>query len=94
MNINELRSYKFLDMALFDFIATFIFTILFHYWMWKRHLEMKEPEKRPYYLYFISLLYIFLAFIFISTIIHWIFSTPTVLGYYLGFNDKPKPLIF
>ena len=85
--ITELRKFKILNMAIFDFIATFVCVFIIHYYMWTHPIYMKDPTKRTYVQYFTSLIFLFVTFIGIGVIMHYIFNIQSGLSAYLGFND-------
>jgi hypothetical protein len=71
--INQLRRPKFFNMAIFDFLMTFLVAIL----IWK-YFDYKSYSE---------LFLIFLFLIIIAIVVHWITNTPTMLNYYLGINS-------
>lgn len=87
--MNGLRDFKILNMAVFDFVATFIIVLIVHTIMWRNPLNMKNPNKRTYIQYIFSLILLFITFIGIGVIVHRIFNIESGLSEYLGFNDKP-----
>jgi fatty-acid desaturase len=89
MNIETLRSFRIWNMAIFDYVATFIGAFIVHTIMWKNPLNMKNKDNRTPLQYIISLLFIFITFIGIGTIFHRLFSIQSGLSFYLGFNDNP-----
>lgn len=89
MDIKYLRKFKIFNMAIFDFIATFVGVFILHYYMWSNPLDIKEPNKRTYIQYFTSLLLLFVAFIGIGVLLHYLFGIKSGLSAYLGFNDIP-----
>ena len=58
----NLRKYKIANMAVFDFIATFIFVFFIHLYMWKNPINI-EKDNRTYIQYFMSLIFLFISFI-------------------------------
>ena len=87
MNIEDLRKYRFYNMAIFDVVATFALAFVVHYILWSYPLEMKDKSKRTYLQYFVSLVLIFLMFIALGVIFHRIFKIQSALSGYIGFND-------
>jgi hypothetical protein len=84
----NLRKYKIANMAVFDFIVTFIFVFFIHLYMWKNPLDIKK-DNRTYMQYFISLILLFISFIGLAIIFHYIFGIKSALSAYLGFNNMP-----
>lgn len=84
----NLRKYKIANMTIFDFVVTFIFVFFIHLYMWKNPLDIKK-DNRTYMQYFISLLLLFISFIGLAIIIHYIFGIKSALSAYLGFNSMP-----
>lgn len=84
-----IRDYRLYNMAIIDHVMTIIGVYLIHLLMWKYPLNMKNPEKRTWSQYFISLLLIYVTFIGLGVISHRIFNIQSGLSAYLGFNDIP-----
>jgi len=84
----NLRKYKIANMAVFDFVATFIFVFFIHLYMWKNPINI-EKDNRTYIQYFMSLIFLFISFIGLAVIIHYIFGIKSALSAYLGFNSMP-----
>lgn len=74
--INILRTPKIFNIAIFDCLATILFGLI----IGKYILNIKNT--------FIMIIWIIALFIF-GIIIHYLFGIKTMLGYYLGINDKP-----
>lgn len=90
MNINSLRKHRILNMAIFDYVATFIIVFILHYYMWKNPLKMKEPEKRTYTQYILSLVLLCITFVGLGTLAHYFAGIQSALSAYLGFNEMPS----
>jgi uncharacterized membrane protein len=88
MDINKLREPKFMDMAIFDLVGTFVVAFIIHIIMWKNYKGVNAGA-RTITQYIISLLFIFVTFVGIGIIFHSIFGVSSALSFYLGFNDKP-----
>lgn len=84
-----LRDFKIFNMAVFDYIVTFIIVLIIHTIMWKNPLNMKNQNKRSWIQYVYSLLLLFITFIGIGVMIHRIFNIESGLSAHLGFNDNP-----
>lgn len=89
VTINELRRPKFLNMAVFDLSATFLFSMIVHSLLWFYPHEMKNKEKRTYLQYTLSAILIYIMFLAIGVIFHRIFRVQSAFSGYLGFNDMP-----
>ena len=89
VTINDLRKPKFLNMALFDLTATFLFSMIIHSMLWFYPLDMKNKGKRTRLQYISSVILIFLMFLGIGVIFHRIFGIQSAFSGYLGFNDMP-----
>jgi len=85
--IEYLRQYRFLKMAIFDLVVTFIFALIVHSLLWTYPLEMKDKEQRTWIQYLFSLFLIFVTFLGLGIISHRIFGIKSTLSAYLGFND-------
>ena len=88
--VSDLRKFKIFNMAIFDFVATFICVFIIHYYMWSNPIHMKDPTKRTYLQYFTSLTFLFITFIGFGVILHYLFNIQSGLSAYLGFNDEPN----
>ena len=87
----NIRDYRFLNIAIFDLVLTFIIAFLIHLYMWNYPLyDDKKNINRTYIQYFLSLIYIFITFIGLGTLFHYIFGRKSALSHYLGFSDKPS----
>lgn len=89
VSIEQLREPKFLNMAIFDLVGTFIISLIIHTVLWVYPLEMQNKEKRTYTQYIISVIFIFVMFLGIGVIFHRIFGIKSALSAYLGFNNMP-----
>jgi len=78
--ITTLRGPKFIDMAIFDWIAT----ILGALWIWYALNQTKDVG-------FEWFLLILVAFIALGVVVHLIFRVDTKFGFYLGLNSDPRP---
>jgi hypothetical protein len=74
--MDTLRKPKILNMSIFDWIAT----LLGGYLLAIYFFEFKDSE---------SIIIFEIIFIIFGIIIHKLFGINTMLGYYLGINDKP-----
>jgi hypothetical protein len=73
----NLRSYKLLDIAIFDVVMTFIFAIIL----------------QKYYAKNTNIMTVFLILIIIAIFIHYIFNIPTKLNYYLNLSKDPRLIL-
>lgn len=89
VSIEQLREPKFLNMAIFDLVGTFIISLIIHTVLWVYPLEMQNKEKRTYTQYITSVIFIFVMFLGIGVIFHRIFGIKSALSAYLGFNNMP-----
>lgn len=87
--LTDIRRPKFLNMSIFDLIATFIVAFIVHLLLWIYPLNMKDKNKRSYLQYVSSLSLIFVMFLGLGVIFHRIFGIQSALSAYLGFNDMP-----
>lgn len=74
--IDNLRKYRIFEMAIFDFSVTFLSAFI-----------IKKLFKLKY-----SVINIFIFLIILGIIVHKLLNIDTMLGYYIGLNDKPKRL--
>lgn len=74
--ISQLRSYRFLEMAIFDWVATALGAFLI----------------QRYWLTNVSFLPIFFGFTILGIFIHYLLAIPTMFNYYLGLSEKPQRL--
>jgi hypothetical protein len=76
MDINSLRAYRVAGMSVFDWLASLLGAALI-----------------GYYLFHLGSALSWVAFIFAWTVlgvlVHLAIGVPTMLGYYLGLNDRP-----
>lgn len=89
VSIEKLREPKFINMAIFDLVGTFVVSLIIHYVLWIYPLEMQNKDKRTHFQYIISVIFIFIMFLGIGVIFHRIFGIKSALSAYLGFNDMP-----
>lgn len=89
LSIEKLREPKFLNMAIFDLVGTFIISLIVHTVLWIYPLDMQNKEKRTNVQYIVSVIFIFVMFLGIGVIFHRIFGIQSALSAYLGFNDMP-----
>lgn len=82
----NLRSFRIFGLAVFDYVMTFIGAFLLHYYMWI-YANVKFKQNRTNFQYYFSLLFIFIAFLGIGTILHYFFNIKSTFSKYLGFND-------
>jgi len=82
----NLRDYRILNLAVIDYIVTFVFVLILHSYMWF-YADISNKTKRTYLQYIISLLYIFISILGLATILHFFFGIKSVFSKYLGFND-------
>jgi hypothetical protein len=71
------RSYKLLDIAIFDVVMTFLFAIVL----------------QKYYIKNINVITLFLILIIIAIFVHYIFNIPTKLNYYLNLSKDPRLIL-
>jgi hypothetical protein len=71
------RSYKLLDIAVFDVIMTFLFAVVL----------------QKYYIKKINIITLFLILIIIAIFVHYIFNIPTKLNYYLSLSKDPRLIL-
>ena len=74
--IQKLRQPKIFNMSIFDWVATFLGSMII-----QKYLYYKKIKK--------SILQVFIYFILIGIFIHKIMKVDTMFGYYLGINKKP-----
>lgn len=79
--LQKLRGPKIFGMAIFDWVATIVATVLFAYFTYRK------PNPLEYWQYF---LLVFVAVIAVALVAHNISGTPTQFGYYLGLNQKVR----
>ena len=80
--IDKLRSPKLLNMAIFDWVATFLVAVILSLIL---YLITKIN-------YLILLILIFSLLIVLGIITHKVLGIPTMLNYYLGLNNKENVL--
>lgn len=80
----NLRKYRIAGLAIIDYIATLIVVFILHSYMW---FNANVKQKRTYFQYFFSLIYLFIASLGLATILHYFFGIKSVFSKYLGFND-------
>jgi hypothetical protein len=74
--MDALRKPKILDMSIFDWITA----LLFGYLLAKYLFKLSDTS---------SIVLFEISFIVFGIIVHKLFGINTMLGYYLGINDKP-----
>ena len=82
----NLRDYRIIGLAIIDYVITFVFVLVLHSYMWY-YAKISSTTKRTYLQYFASLLYIYIAFLGLATVLHFFFGIKSVFSRYLGFND-------
>jgi hypothetical protein len=75
--MDQLRKPKILDMSIFDWVTALLGGFLIAYYMFN------ITDVIPIILFEIG-------FIIFGIIVHKLFGVNTMLGYYLGINDKPN----
>ena len=76
--IDYVRKPKFVNISVFDVVATFAVAVLIGYLVNKKH---------PFKIHlWINIIIIFLLLIILAIIVHKIFKIPTMLNYYIGIN--------
>ena len=75
--MDQLRKPKILDMSIFDWVTALLGGFLIAYYLFHITDQM-------------SIILFEIGFIIFCIIIHKLFGVNTMLGYYLGINDKPK----
>ena len=75
--MDQLRKPKILDMSIFDWVTTLIGGYLLAHYLFK----LNDTQ---------SIVVFEIGFIIFGIIVHKLFGINTMLGYYLGINDKPK----
>jgi hypothetical protein len=74
--MDQLRKPKILDMSIFDWVTALLGGYIIAYYF----LELKDT----------NLIILFeIGFIIFGIIVHKIFGINTMLGYYIGLNEKP-----
>ena len=76
--IQKLRQPKIFDMAIFDWVATFVGSIII-----QKYIIYKQIKK--------SILQVFIYLIIMGIIIHKTMKVDTMFGYYIGINKKQIP---
>lgn len=74
--VTELRKYKIMKMAIFDWSLVIIAAMI---WTWYTNSDNK----------LITFLKIFTGLVILGIITHKLLGIPTMFGYYLGVNEKP-----
>jgi hypothetical protein len=77
--IDKMRQPKFIGMAVFDWVATFIFSVIIALLV---NYFAKLDES-----FYITIIKTFIIMIFITILAHYAFGIPTMLNYYLGLNS-------
>ncbi len=78
----NLRKYRIFNLAIFDYVVTFIAVLILHSYMW---INAKVNYKRTLTQYFISLIFIFIAMLGLGTIIHYFLNVKSTFSHYIGF---------
>lgn len=89
MTIDELRQYRFMNMAIFDHVAVSIFAFIITILLWQNPLELKQKQNRTYTQFFMIFIIMNIMLIGIGVIFHRIFKIQSALSGYLGLNDIP-----
>jgi len=89
ISLATLRAPKIWNMAIFDLLATFMFSMIIHSLLWFYPLDMKNKDKRTIFQYIMSSILIFIMFLGLGIIFHRIFNIKSGLSAHLGFNDTP-----
>ena len=79
----NLRKYRIFNLAIFDYVVTFIAIIILHSYMWFR---AKVNYKRSILQYIISFIYISIAILGLGTILHYFFGIKSTFSQYIGFG--------
>lgn len=77
----NLRKYRIFNLAIFDYVATFIAVLILHAYMW---INAKVNYKRTIIQYFISLIVVFIGMLGLGTIIHYFFGVKSTFSHYIG----------
>jgi hypothetical protein len=77
----NLRKYRIFNLAIFDYVVTFIAVLILHYYMW---VNAKVNYKRTVTQYFISLIVVFIGMLGLGTIIHYFFNVKSTFSHYIG----------
>lgn len=80
--MKDIHDYRIGGLAIIDLVLTIIGVIIIHYYMWKNPIH--KDIKRTKIQYILSLLLIFITFLGIGFILHWIFGIDSRLSLYLG----------
>jgi hypothetical protein len=75
--MDQLRKPKIFDMSIFDWVTALLGGFLIAYYLFNLTDIM-------------SIIFFEIGFIIFGIIVHKLFGVNTMLGYYLGINDKPK----
>lgn len=92
-----LRDFRVAQMAVIDFVATFLVVFYIHNFMWVYPLGnyediMTYTKSRSGFQYTFSLVLLFITFVGIGTMAHYMFRINSKLCAYLGFNALPRHL--
>ena len=91
VSIEEIRKVKVLEMAVFDLVGTYIIALLFHAIMWNNPINSEKFERSNFTgQYFVSSLFIYVTFIGIGSLVHYVMGVDSKLLNYLGYNMKQK----
>lgn len=78
MSVAELRQYRIAGMAIFDWTTSLLGAVVIGYFL---------LEKRNSWVLWTLWIAVWILF---GIFIHFVLGVDTMLGYYLGLNDKPK----
>lgn len=74
--LETLRGPKILDMSIFDWVLSIAAAVLVGKWFGIKGIEQWTG--------------FFLFWILFGIVVHWSFGVKTMLGYYVGLNEKPE----
>ena len=89
MSFSDMRKYKLFNMAIIDFVITFIAVFLIHYYIWTHPIHMKNTTERTTLQYISSLLLLFITAVGLGVLLHYFLGIKSGLSGHLGFNDIP-----
>lgn len=79
MNIHD---YRIFGLAIFDLVLTLISVIILHYYIWNNPTH--KIEKRTLNQSILLFILLFVTFMGLGLIFHWIFKIDSRLSYYIG----------
>jgi len=83
----DVRSFKVIDIAVFDVVATLAMVAILHYII-QRYLPAQPKSSRSK----VSLFVLLTVWTFATAfIVHLLVKAPTKLGYYFKLNKDPRP---